>query len=586
MTTKRTLFLPYIDPFVWIYLFLTGQFRYRVWCFQSAYVPQFLFKRIPIEQMDVETYMSVGSDAVNFFNRFPSQMDGGSHLKIRGHKIPIWMFNLKERARFVTNIFHTMKVLPTLGDGKSDGNSFFYLPCPIENKNSLRILTELFENRTGFVQRKSIFLEVIHPALLRLIAVQIVIFEFLRHWKIQEHQFGVATNPRILYLDVTGADAHPNPLEYLSSAFLIDDRVIHKGDIVFVVPEKTTRATWKRCGYNTVTSITKLAGRPKVVDIVKLFWGRHLNHFSFIYPGSFNDPLNILCSLKAIESGEVTSLLYSNSYFGSAPAAALPFVALSKPVTMMWYSASMYDGHAFAHLLADQIIVWNKLMERFLTAHTQHKGTSLKSVGALMFSNDECSVRRLSERKTDSKDYGPRIIGVYAVQPKPLDIIQAARIATNYDEVFYRQFMSDVGGLSTAFENVVVKSKAKRSTEIVGDLSMYDIQSEMANKNPYKSIAECKIVICMPFTSIYYAALQLGVPAIFYSPENKIFSSLDELQRLLIVGSDDLQTAVHNILNGLSEYPKLSSETRALLVQTPLQSTTRLARQLIANHHF
>ena len=59
--------------------------------------------------------------------------------------------------------------------------------------------------------------------------------------------------------------------------------------------------------------------------------------------------------------------------------------------------------------------------------------------------------------------------------------------------------------------------------------------------NPQIAIQSCQVVICFPFTSIFFAALQKGIPAIFYYPfPDEGLKKVTELQEFTIYGKENL----------------------------------------------
>ena len=100
--------------------------------------------------------------------------------------------------------------------------------------------------------------------------------------------------------------------------------------------------------------------------------------------------------------------------------------------------------------------------------------------------------------------------------------------------------MHDLLSVMKNYTGIIVKNKQKR-IENENSLTPKSMVFEQPDKNPYQSIVDCDLVICMPFTSIYFAAELLGKPTIFYSGINNLYFNGDPwIENKVVYGTDGL----------------------------------------------
>jgi len=553
MKNKPIVFVPYIDPFIWIYLLLTGRFFRQVYCFQYAFVPALFFKRLNIVDLGLQSYELLGERALKFSETLTDTSQINSTVELGGSRIFLLPLNLKARAVLLNNIFLSIGSLQKVDASRVGG--CFLLSSPLLTRQDRKLLGETITQETGLRGRNSFFLARVHPWLMRFIAM-VVFLAFALKFKVQNrhHDFD-HQSPCVLFNEISDADAHTDADKKLSGTFLVDGDVLTKDKVLYIIKQKARRQHWQALGYRAIAGYSSFFGLLRWRDICRFARCMPMRHFSMVNKASFYAPLEFIGAFAAAKSGAIKGLVYTNSSFWHVPPAAVVFKAKNISVTMVWYSASIYKGVGYAYLCADDVFVWNDEVKEFIEGHPQHGDVQMKNVGPLMFAN------QLKGNDTPTADAKQFQIGIYAVDPKDSKLLDAVRISTNYTPRFYDNFMDDILRIHSKSTGVTLKLKPKREIEVQRHLNTEGFVREQGDINPYISVAGCDLVICMPFTSIYYVALALGVPAIFYSPEGVDYhGSSDRLHKLVVTGAADLESAINEVRNNQNSYPRLATQ--------------------------
>ena len=530
------IFIPSINPLIWLYLLVSGQLLSGVVCFRHKFVPTWKIQRIRTSNLDTKIFSDIHLKAVDFAstNVFP---DNHAKVSIDDTTIDLSIFQYRRMISYVSDIMISANVLNTLGI-----KGVAYIETPLLFGVNLDNLEGWLLNNSSFEPRRSIFLGRMYPLLNRwlLIIFSVLIFTKERFRcktkSIQSHDY--------LFNEVTPSDNSTNFRNNLSCSILsaITDKANLK--INYIIKSYASRKKWKNDGFDAIRSPTDLPVFPSLTSIIQTASSVMARHVSLNDPSSLFNVVHLVYVNSAIKKSLVKGYISTVSCIENIPIETLAFRAHNKPTAILFYSSTMFHHVSLAYILFDHAFVWNKLQKNFILGFPQEGNLQIHVVGPIMFSDDSITQNLKHTTKDDEI-----VIGIYDVTPKPDQLIDNVRITTNYTIEYYNKFFSDILKLKSLDNRIRLKNKQKRDEFKSSDIDFGDIFMEPANMNPYKSIDECDIVICMPYTSIYFAAEHRGVPAIFYfSIGNYFYNGLHQLDDKLVIGKDNLFMQVLNII--------------------------------------
>jgi polysaccharide biosynthesis PFTS motif protein len=189
----------------------------------------------------------------------------------------------------------------------------------------------------------------------------------------------------------------------------------------------------------------------------------------------------------------------------------------------IWPNNSMVDWES----LGDIHWVWTKSYARYLQRF--NSDIDFRAVGSITF--------RIPEKQLNSEK--KNIITIFDVTPI------AVQTAVFYDDDLMVNFVSDVIMIkdnNDSLKNFQIQIKSKRQMNKKHHSANYIDFLETTQKsgkitiipwdiNPYDLIAESKLIIAIPFTSIAYIGVEMGTKTVYYYPylrrlSNPLYSDL------------------------------------------------------------
>ena len=347
-----------------------------------------------------------------------------------------------------------------------------------------------------------------------------------------------------------------DPEEGLSMSFLKDFAEDFQTCAIFSISDRSTKRRWKAAGYHVVSDWTELLSRSErfgvMISTLRSDWSAPILNFRDI-----SHPIRFQISKKIATKRRVETFVYTTSVGAAEPIEGLGFSVAEARNVMINYSSSLWEGAHWAYMLADEVLVWSRMMADFIKHHPQCRDFKVNIAGPIAF----CSLSAIArggdhDRRRLRKDKVPAkmVVGVFDVTPKRGDIINKVRITTPYTQDYWLTFMMDVLSLVACDEVAEIRIKMKGNHELVERL-LDDQTSEGQSKlriidpgyNIYRVIEDCDVCVCMPFTSPFYIARYLGVPTFFYSPHAAFFGTTQELYDYCVYGQEPLSAVIRKI---------------------------------------
>lgn len=570
------IFIPSINPFIWLYLLLTGKLLSGVVCFRHKFVPTWRVERIRTSNLDSKIFSELHVKAIDFSKQKISQ-DKAARISIEGTTIDLSVFQYRKLISYVSDIMVSAFVLKTSGI-----KGVAYIETSLLFGANLENLEEWLASNSSLEPRRSIFIGIIYPVLNRSLLILFSVIIYMKdglRWKYKSTQVY-----DYIFNQVTPTDNLTDYKKNLSCSILsaITDKA-HL-NINYIIKCGSTRKKWKNNGFNTIRSLTDLPVRPNFMSIVNSASSIMARHVSLNEPSSLLSVINLAYMNSAIKKSIVNGYISTVSCIESIPIEALAFRAHNKPTSILFYSSTMFHHVNMSYISFDHAFVWNELQKDFVLSFPQENNLRFHVMGPVMFSDDG-----YPDKKTRKSCNDEIIIGIYDVTPKPDQLIDNVRITTNYTIDYYKKFFEDILKLKNLDARIRLKNKQKRNEFQASNIDFSDVFMEPSNMNPYQSIDGCDIVICMPYTSIYFAAEHRSVPAIFYSSfDNYFYNGLKELDDKLIIGEDDLFKEVSKIIKQLDQ----DFDDKALLRKiekrksqpTPMMEVRNILQQLLGHN--
>lgn len=491
------------------------------------YVPKWNIERIVVADIKLEKFSDCQKQAADFTEKKLSH-DKERTVLIDNISIPIGAYRIREKMKIVADVFTSVEVIKN----SNYQNLKVYLNSPLFSDDDYDSICEYIVLNTGADCRKSFFINRVHGVLLKALCCLVCVFVVLLNiFKQSKRKISSAD---YLFNAVTSSDSSMDTKNKLSCAILSEPFDGKKLSIKYIINNKKIYKKWFRGGYDAINSIESMGINPSFSSIILGSFSAITDHANLNQPLSLFASIRVSIACKAIQNNLIKGYIFTNSNTILIPIEVLAFKALGKPTFLLNYSASFFHNVSNAYLLADTLLVWNENFANNISNYPQISSQQILKVGPFMFADED-----VKRSKTPYED--KIVVGVYDVTPKAFAVIDDARITTNYSLEYYNSFMNDILIVMKNNAGIILKNKQKR-IEVENNLTPEYMVTENPDKNPYQSIVDCDLIICMPFTSIYYAAELLGKPTIFYSGIKNLYFNGDPLiENKVVYGTDGLR---------------------------------------------
>ena len=527
-------FIHTIDPLLWILLIIFVRPFFRIVCFQYQGVREKGFKRLEISLLSAEEFGAANKEGLKFARRVDLLRQFRAVITVTDQTLDLSRYFAKEALRFYTDLVLSAKMLDKMGE--KDG-AFAFTPR-VGNRALAGEFIDFFSEATGFSHLRSVQVLVSpFPYVGRAVAQCAILFASFGALVLKRKKAaGSPLERKTLLISSFPSELEPDCLRYLSAGFFIDGVRIKKEDILFLGKDSPQARKWREGGYHFQSLFDLADGRLLVESFVKLCGllirspGVTISFLAILPPWLL--PYLILTELL-IEKYHFRGLIYTNSDVGCEPIQSLSFAARKIPVVLFYYSASTFAHPMWAFLQATHIFVWNEDMIRFLQSHPQGGEKRFFVSGPLMQVEDRLGEETLKTARREfdlvSSPAKKIHVGLFDIAPANRDLMENQRFVQNpkLTREIHRNFLFDVFSLGEEYKDVRILIKPKRWSakhDLDPAINEYiDGHREFIvllppSLNPQIAIQSCDLVICFPFTSIFFAALQKGVPGMFYYP--------------------------------------------------------------------
>jgi polysaccharide biosynthesis PFTS motif protein len=504
------------------------------------------------DYFDWEKCIIIKSDAVKIWEdilpKFPTSK---WQIKIKNHNLNL---SLKAKQELQKEIEKLLFLKHILSYYNSKRKACIINSLKFEFLSDIDKTHKFFSYPTiGFLSTLNILLDIVNLKMLNLYYLLKVIFQFIHsliHNQKIEHKIKYiydGISPRELSIDK----------DKITFTWIVDDELIHKRDILFLVPHADFQMKAHAEDY---TRDNELLATPHF-DMLRLSSPKILfSCFSEVlrilvkYMLSLNLRLRdlmcleysirILKWLPLVESLRPAVYINSSSNLGSEDPAVIYFKAVGIKTLIWFYGTNSYlfstqrecdfRNVIFCHILSSNLVVWNQHFKEFIEEHPQD-GLDIKILGPLM-SGDESVLNfktqvlcKNLELPFDSKLKYIAIFDSPSVSPKFRG--NSAWCPDSNSEEYNYTFIRDTYRLLSDFQNIILIYKPKRSLtsgKFTYSAELKRLFNDMEqnpkvivldyNINPWIPIALGDIFICMPFESPAIAALHYGKPGLFHDP--------------------------------------------------------------------
>lgn len=540
----------YLNPILFFYLKLRFGLRTKVGCFRAHMLPASWVTLLNTDQLETKAFLNANKRALSALepvrqaSKKQQTMPTESEERFEAYKF-------KAFARMMCDAFVCALALSKCSNIEA---STFFLHVPYLPDDARKVITEELEGHGLAVISSPEILAKCDSALRYLFCLAFTVF------------FGIASllRPRIEQCSRSNIFIHSLEPQYsgldpengLSMSFLEDFAEDFQKCAILSISDKGTKRRWKSAGYNVVSDWTELLSRSErlgaMISTLRCGWLPPILNFKDI-----SHPIRFQVSKKLATKKRVETFVYTTSVGAAEPIEALGFSVAEARNVMINYSSSLWEGAHWAYMLADEVLVWSKMMADFISNHPQCRGFKVNIAGPIAFCSLPAKAQGADhERFRLRKDKVPAelVVGVFDVTPKAGDIINKVRITTPYTQEYWLTFMTDVLSLAACDEVAEIRIKMKGNHKVGEGLLDYQteaVQSKLRiiepENNIYRVIEDCDVCVCMPFTSPFYIAQYLGVPTFFYSPHEAFFGTTQELYEYCVYGQESLRAIIRKI---------------------------------------
>ncbi|MCB9770999.1 MAG: hypothetical protein H6754_00385 [Candidatus Omnitrophica bacterium] len=554
---KPLFFVHTIDPILWVCLMLFIRPFFRIVCFQYRNIKEIGFKRLEISILSAQEFENCNLAGLEFAKRNNFAKLCAIHGRITTHDLDFTNYFAKEMLRSYTDLLLSAQMIRKLPDPQG----FF-------------ILTRQFFGR---VLREKVEISIAQASGLKCVRRLWTVFRWLQipiriffalfnFWAAvvvillkKKTITKVNLDQKIIVVANTVSELQSDFIRQLSVGFFIDGKRFKKEDVIFLTRRGPEAGKWREEGYfayNLIDLANHILHFQAIIRLLTMFFMHPRLSVGLIV---FFPPwvlYYLVLSDSLVLENKFRGLVYTNSDVTIEPIFSVPFLAHSIPVVLFYYSASTFPNSMWAFLQASHIFVWNKDMIDFLCEHPQNEKKTFLVSGPLMQAEDqfgEGDLQRLrAEFKIPFESKNQINIGIFDIAPARRDHLEQIRFVQNpkLTQELHKDFLFDIFSLGQNVDEVRMMLKPKRWTfkhEISPRINEY-IENNLnrvillpPSINPQIAIQSCQAVICFPFTSIFFAALQKGIPAIFYYPfEDDGLKKVSHLQEFTIYGKHNL----------------------------------------------
>jgi len=538
---------------------------YHIRCFQFRWIKEIGFKRLNTFDLTPDEFQKCNKDTVIFCKNNKIEKYYRSGIKIDDSEIDLTPHYAKEAAKEITDLFISDAIL-----SKTIQKGIFILPDVIINKPFSEFIIKRFQEKTGLAYKKYVVLTSIHKNIFFIFSYLIQMGYIIKYFLQSFNKKNIDCTDKIIYDDLAPSHMNLDPNKKLSATFIIDDQKIKKENIIYFSNDKKKSDLWRNENFNIYKEFSELCSTKDLL----LGWFTFIKKTPFLYKNIFSSKnifmlSRLVISYELSKRKKIRGYIYTNTSIIKEPIEALVFFSQKIPVIIISYSASSFYGPHWSYLSCTRLFVWHKIMKDFVQDHPQVRELDIKISGPLMMGEDLLSKEIINNSKKEIhsklKNMNSLLIGIFDVAPHKLRLLENARLSVRYTSGYHKKFMFDIFYLLSEIENVSLVIKPKRWTKHSPDYNIEDSVMEYIQNNekivtldsginPYLSVQSCDIIICMAYTSIYYAAQQKGIPAIFYSPiKDEALENEKGLDSLLSIGKKDLLNRIKGIVNNKNE---------------------------------
>ncbi len=554
--TKPLFFVHTIDPIIWPLLMIFVRPFYQIICFQYQRVRKSGFERLEISNLSAEEFSEGNREGLEFARRVNLSRRLKIEASISGRALDVANYFAKDFLRYATDLALSVKMIAKLNGAQG----IFILPryCP-----SASLQKEFVEITAASGLRYSegweIFIRWIYNPLCALFKICMYWAAFVLIVFKKKQAPEVTLADKIIAISYIPSELQEDFLRQLSAGFFIDGRRIKKEEVLFLARPSKEADAWREAGF-CAQAIIDYTGPGLLLralwESLVLFYEHPIFVFRFLL--LFSPRLLvylILCELL-MNKNSLRGVIYTNSDVTIEPIISISFRARNLPVVLYYYSASTFVHPMWAYLQADHVFVWNEGMINFLNAHPQNGEKKFFISGPLMQIEDHLRSETLAKLQGEfaiPADQTKLKVGIFDIAPIKENFLEDSRFVQNpkLTSVVHQDFLFDIFSLAEKRSDIVMMLKPKRWTpkhdlapEIkkLVETGRENIVFLPPTLNPQAAIQSCQLVICFPFTSIFFAALQKNIPAIFYYPfEDPGLKKILDLQPFTIYGRENLQ---------------------------------------------
>ena len=349
-----------------------------------------------------------------------------------------------------------------------------------------------------------------------------------------------------------------------SFGWVVDDRVIHKSDVLYRLPSSLSAAQaagLRQAGYLAwaVPALSRYV-RPLILmrtctETLRLLATRCLNPFV-----GFEE---VMVGQYLVRMGDVDPLLRQwrpRVYISSVSSLAqehpgILYLNAMGVETLMYFMAASYqfayDEHLpcdfreliYAHVAASRMVVWHADYKQFFASHPQD-GIQIEVIGPLMpgdesvMQEDRASVRRSLALKWAADGGNTKYVVAFDVGVPSWDFrlrqshLDHQTYPDPYQEGYTIAFLQNMLRLLEEHNDIRLLYKPRRNAFGLGRRFYSDSSRELLKQiqahgrgcmleeeiNPWIPLAVADICIGQPFSSPIFAALHYGIPMICHDP--------------------------------------------------------------------
>lgn len=500
-----------------------------------------------------EKYMVVRSEVVNILEELlPSIPTSIWNVKIKNRTLDLTIKAKKDLQKEIENAVFLKNILNFY---KKENVRVIY---SLKTRFLLHTTKphELFSYRTiGSLSTINVLLDRFNFMLLNLCILGKTIYQFI---------LGVLCNRntkrKINYIyDGDTPKALSTSSERNTFTWLIDNKIVRKSDILFLLPRAGTRMEKHAKDYLKdkelfaipIFSMLKLASRKSLfscaAEIMKIFTRIFMPIFSLNRLLCIRYSLAILRWIPLVESLSPKVYIYTFSNVAIENPAILYFNKIGVKTIAWPFSTSTgrflkektpstlkQRSRIYCNIMSDTVIVWNHHFKEFLEEHPQ-ANVKIEIMGPLMSGNEnvmnakrEYLLQKMGILHKDKMRY----ITVFD-KAQIWRRIHTASSPVNMPPEYNYAFVKDICCLLDEFQDLTVIFKPKR--DLMAGMGSYPDEVKAfflkmkenpriiildSDINPWTPIALADMCIGLPFGSANIAALHYKKPMIFHDPWN------------------------------------------------------------------